>query len=1019
MHKNQSKKAEFVTPPYIKSERNRLSLPLSMAKLKVAGTWAGVLEVEPENWTVLMLREEIAKRSNMGTESINLIFAGKVLKDFTSEEKNSLSHLGIKNNSKILACRVSVEEGKTLKNELLADDERNRRLARIKAAVTALSKRHADGALPIEDFDIELEDQSNNDGSDASYKWKAVYQKANEAFSLCNPKSIELVDNIPILQIDMVWCYFMLQDIAQLSVAGLRLEKAREGLERAHGKDSSRFRLLQAGRSSELALYLRLELLEGVVAYHSGQFDKSRKFLTSAQAKFFQLQVPDEALSIVMSMGFGTGDAKRSLRMSNQDVQSAVNLLVLEREQRKQKREDDIHRRNEIKQVEQKRYGVTPLKKAVDLQKLMELDSIGFEKELAAEALRKNENDTQKALDDLTNPDANNALQRAIESRKRKRQQRANDGTVEQLVSMGFERSIVISAVQAGGSLEQVMHQLLTHPRADPIAAADNSSNAHDSLLTNEGPSATEIEQRDLEMEDEIADELARGDAISDYNIDVTQEGEAINEYLALLDSGGGNGKASSSQITCFTFDFFSFDISFSGLRRLSIALLSHFLIIIVLFVFAVFLCSICCIFVLHFVCSGCGLLILTHKLLLQRLPFTICHPTFKGNNDGSDASYKWKAVYQKANEAFSLCNPKSIELVDNIPILQIDMVWCYFMLQDIAQLSVAGLRLEKAREGLERAHGKDSSPFRLLQAGRSSELALYLRLELLEGVVAYHSGQFDKSRKFLTSAQAKFFQLQVPDEALSIVMWHVIWEQDAKRSLRMSNQDVQSAVNLLVLEREQRKQKREDDIHRRNEIKQGAETVWSYTLKESCGSPETDGVGLHRFEKELAAEALRKNENDTQKALDDLTNPDANNALQRAIESRKRKRQQRANDGTVEQLVSMGFERSIVISAVQAGGSLEQVMHQLLTHPRADPIAAADNSSNAHDSSANDNASTPGSTPADAVLENLSPDTVALIIPQKSNSETWRWRMKLLITRKSDAISDYNIDVTQEVSHK
>jgi hypothetical protein len=46
----------------------------------------------------------------------------------------------------------------------------------------------------------------------------------------------------------------MLRDIAWIAVAGLRLKKAREGLERAHGKDSSRFRLLQAGRTSELAL---------------------------------------------------------------------------------------------------------------------------------------------------------------------------------------------------------------------------------------------------------------------------------------------------------------------------------------------------------------------------------------------------------------------------------------------------------------------------------------------------------------------------------------------------------------------------------------------------------------------------------------------------------------------------------------------------------------------------------------------------------------------------------------------
>ncbi|KAB5514587.1 hypothetical protein DKX38_028493 [Salix brachista] len=582
----------------------------SIANLKVAGTWAGLLEVETENWTVPMLREEIAKRSNMGTESINLIFAGKVLKDGTSEEKSSLSQLGIKNNSKILACRVSVEEGKTLKNELLADDERNRRLARIKAAVTALSKRHADGALPMEDFDIQLEDQSGNKvhfsetdrlaimtglmlhTSGKRFIRKQMFTEAlevltmgEEAFSLCNPKSIELVDNIPILQIDMVWCYFMLRDIAWIAVAGLRLKKAREGLERAHGKDSARFRLLQAGRTSELALYLRLELLEGVVAYHSGQFDKSRKFLASAQEKFFQLRVPDEALSLVMSMGFGEGDAKRALRMSNQDIQSAVNFLVVEREKREQKREDDIRRRNEIMQGAETVWSYTfkescgsPKTDRGGLHRVSRHLNIfvsdvplrapqcgRFEKELAAEALRKNENDTQKALDDLTNPEANTALQRNIELRKRRRQQRATEATIEQLVSMGFERSRVIGAVQAGGSLEQAMHQLLAHPRTDTTVDAENSANtsAPDSTPTdlapdnldpdaldidhiNEGPSAAELEQRDVAMEGEIADELARGDALSDYDIEVAKEGEAINEYLALLVSADGTSSSQS-----------------------------------------------------------------------------------------------------------------------------------------------------------------------------------------------------------------------------------------------------------------------------------------------------------------------------------------------------------------------------------------------------------------------------------------------------------------------------------------
>ncbi|KAK0572035.1 hypothetical protein LWI29_025199 [Acer saccharum] len=125
-----------------------------MAKLKIAGTWSGDLQVELEQWTVPMLREEVAKQSSMLPETINLICAGKVLKDGDGSEK--LSQLGIKNNAKILATRVSADEGKSL----VAEEERSRRLTRVKAAAAALVERHADGSLPLEDFNIELEDQN-------------------------------------------------------------------------------------------------------------------------------------------------------------------------------------------------------------------------------------------------------------------------------------------------------------------------------------------------------------------------------------------------------------------------------------------------------------------------------------------------------------------------------------------------------------------------------------------------------------------------------------------------------------------------------------------------------------------------------------------------------------------------------------------------------------------------------------------------------------------------------------------
>ncbi|GAU43121.1 hypothetical protein TSUD_373160, partial [Trifolium subterraneum] len=138
-------------------------------------------------------------------------------------------------------------------------------------------------------------------------------------------------------------------------------------------------------------------------------------------------------------MGYNQRNAKRALRMNNQDVGGAIDFLVEEKAKKMQKREEDLKRKDEI--WEQKQYGVTPLKKAVDLERLKELVTIGFEKELAAEALRRNENDTQKALDDLTNPETYSDLQVKIESRKRKRQNKAKDSAIEKVVQMGFERS--------------------------------------------------------------------------------------------------------------------------------------------------------------------------------------------------------------------------------------------------------------------------------------------------------------------------------------------------------------------------------------------------------------------------------------------------------------------------------------------------------------------------------------------------------------------------------------------------
>ncbi|CAN8270762.1 unnamed protein product [Cochlearia groenlandica] len=577
-----------------------------MAKLKVAGLWGGIIEVELDIWTLITLRDEIAKRSSIDdSESIKLIFAGKVLRDDgdggdDGNTYKTLAELGIKDNSKILSSkRADPEEGKSM----MAEEERSRRLSRVKAAATALSKRHADGSLPIEDYNIELEDQKGQKvqfGTETDQsatmmglmlhtKAKRIMETemyadavevlamAEESFKLCDPKILEFVDNIPIMQIDIVWCYFLLRDIKCLSDAGVRLEKARKGLERAHGKDLSRVRLLQAGQCPELALYVRLELLEGVVAYHTGQKGKALNALKSAHAKYLQLEIPDETLSLVMSMGFKEDDAKRALRLNNKDIPSSIDFLIEEKAKRAQKRKDNLQRQKELH--EQKSYGVTPMKKAVDMQMLDRLVSIGYSRDLAAESLRRNENDFQKALDTLTNPEVNSKIQSYLESRKRKRQEQLIGVSVEELVSMGFERARATSALQSGGNREDIIQRLLSSPASNPGTASASDSCSTTTTFTGNGVNGasrtnnetidggrTEAEQdtemrdetttdgesrnrgsttsgeeeeeddRDSEIEEEIAKDIAKVDALSAYDINLGREIEAINEYLSLMD---------------------------------------------------------------------------------------------------------------------------------------------------------------------------------------------------------------------------------------------------------------------------------------------------------------------------------------------------------------------------------------------------------------------------------------------------------------------------------------------------
>ncbi|CAL9056665.1 unnamed protein product, partial [Musa banksii] len=203
-----------------------------------------------------------------------------------------------------------------------------------------------------------------------------------------------------------------------------------------------------------------------------------------------------------MGMGYKENAAKRALRMTGQDVQPAVHFLVEEQARKILRKQENNQRQAEI----------------------------FFDRDLAAQALRVNENEVQKALDLLTNPERYCALQDS------------SGADIEELVSLWYNRSSVVDAVRrsctkedalkllVGANSEDSQHAIINQPKDDqgPSAAL-----ANEDKMDLGGEHKYE---RDEAVEDELAKELT-GDPLADYDAEVMKEGEAIAKYLALLDS--------------------------------------------------------------------------------------------------------------------------------------------------------------------------------------------------------------------------------------------------------------------------------------------------------------------------------------------------------------------------------------------------------------------------------------------------------------------------------------------------
>ncbi|PNW85783.1 hypothetical protein CHLRE_03g205650v5 [Chlamydomonas reinhardtii] len=396
--------------------------------LKCTGALAGTVFVDSLEASVGSLRAEILRLMSGNEGSVKLIVGGRTLQD----DSKRLCDCGITAASRVLVARGGAGDAAAAAANAAA--ERAARLEGVRKAAEALAGR--DGRGLSDDLDLEIEDQAgarvavkpedrrhlvfglvmHDKAKDTMGRgdWAAALDElllAEESLGLCDPALTAAVDNVALLLLDLVWAAYKLGDLRRLAVSRDRLCRARAGLERAHGADLQRLRSLTGGGfSPELATYLRLEVLEGLVAFYGGEpAATAESAFRGAQAKWRRLQVADGALAMLQGMGYDMKESRRGLRFSGGDVAAAVDFIQEQRA--KQQERDEKRRKVHSWNYERLEYGKTAAGQYVDMEQLDKLEGLGYPRRLAAEALRKHENRGQEALDELAKPERRRALE--------------------------------------------------------------------------------------------------------------------------------------------------------------------------------------------------------------------------------------------------------------------------------------------------------------------------------------------------------------------------------------------------------------------------------------------------------------------------------------------------------------------------------------------------------------------------------------------------------------------------------
>ena len=169
--------------------------------------------------------------------------------------------------------------------------------------------------------------------------------EAETEFSACSSDILNMVDNYAILSLDIAWCYLALNTVSELPMAEERLLVCEQKFKASYGADMERVAALKGSSGNEAALMARLNLVQGIVAFHLGRDKEARLLLEKCAVQMQMLAVCETDLLDIASMGYSIAEARLGLRAAQGDRKLAVEQILRRREEKQEIRRKEEEER--------------------------------------------------------------------------------------------------------------------------------------------------------------------------------------------------------------------------------------------------------------------------------------------------------------------------------------------------------------------------------------------------------------------------------------------------------------------------------------------------------------------------------------------------------------------------------------------------------------------------------------------------------------------------------------------------